>query len=376
MAAPLDELASAEIARERRRHRPQLVSDYSPAPPVRFLSAGEMLATPAPTKWLVRGVLVDSSITTIIGAAGSYKSNIAIDVAASVATGAEWHGRDCHQGAVFVLAGEGNHGIKRRLLAWSIDREQELNDAPLFVSTCGVGLGDPDHASAVAAEVERLAAAVDAKPVLVVVDTLARNFGPGDENSASDMGRFIAALDRYIRERFDCAVLIVHHSGHSENVRARGSSALRAAVDTEIIAERSDRTVTLRCTKSKDVPEFESITFEAKTIDLPWLGDDGTPETSFVLTPGDAIVESVNGAPSRRIGANQVAGLKALQVLYADAQGRLVAAGMPPDGAAILVAEWRDKLKMKPNRFGELKAGLERAKLIRIEPPHVYLEAA
>ncbi len=87
----------------------------------------------------------------------------------------------------------------------------------------------------------------------------------------------------------DGAIIGVHHSGLSDNARARGSSALRAAVDVEMVTERSPstRTVMLKCTKAKDMPEFEPITFEALTVTLPWQGEDGQPETSFVMRPCD-----------------------------------------------------------------------------------------
>ena len=73
-----------------------------------------------------------------------------------------------------------------------------------------------------------------------------RKLAPGD------MGKFIANLDTHIRECFDCTILIPHHVGVMDSGRARGSSALRAAVDTEIICDRTDRTVIVKCTKSKD----------------------------------------------------------------------------------------------------------------------------
>lgn len=65
-------------------------------------------------------------------------------------------------------------------------------------------------------EIDAVIAAADAAvaehgvPVLLVVDTLARHID-GDENAPVDMGLFIAACDG-LRERYRCAVLIVHHS--------------------------------------------------------------------------------------------------------------------------------------------------------------------
>jgi hypothetical protein len=267
----LEDRAERELATVRR---------IGPLPEIKFVSAGELLRTPKPTDWLIRKILQSDSMNTIIGAPGSFKSNLAIDMAASVATGIDWHGRPTKQGAVFIIAGEGHNGLAKRLKAWSIVRGVDLESAPLFVSMGAVGLVEPLTAAAVSEEVERLAAQTKQHPVLVIVDTLARNFGPGDENSASDMSRFILNLDVHIRQRFKCSVTIVHHTGVMDSTRARGSSALFAAVDAEMICQRDgqERTLTLKCRKQKDGPEFEPILFEARIVELPWPGDDKLPK--------------------------------------------------------------------------------------------------
>lgn len=69
--------------------------------------------------------------------------------------------------------------------------------------------------------------------------TVARNFGPGDENSNKDMTAFIAGIDA-LRAEYRCTVLLIHHSGHAEPGRARGASALRGAVDAEFLVKRSE----------------------------------------------------------------------------------------------------------------------------------------
>jgi hypothetical protein len=89
------------------------------------------------------------------------------------------------------------------------------------------------------------------------------------------------------------ALLVVHHSGHMEKGRARGSSSLRAAVDTEYSLESSqsgERSMT--CTKMKDGPIPAPLGFELVQIELPWLAEDGTPETSVVLEPTGSPVQA------------------------------------------------------------------------------------
>lgn len=366
MGNRLESLAERQLPRVADYDRDRIV------PLVKFIAASDLVAQPRPLQWQIRGVFLRNTTIALIGAPATFKSFGAVDMAACIATGIDWHGRPTSKGAVFYLAGEGNAGIARRLKAWEIVHGS-LDGAPLFVSSGGIGLLDPLNAEAVAVEVERLAAAQNASPALVVVDTLARNFGDGDENSSADMGRFIQNLDRHIREPFGCTVKLVHHTGLADGARARGSSALRAAVDTEIIFERVGQTVTMRCTKAKDSPEFEPMAFEARSVELPWQADDGNPETSFVMQPAAAVPQTPQVAA--RIGKNEDKALACLERLLDDARSRLELSGNDPAQALILRDDWRREciggVGIPRNRFYEVIETLKRKNQVRIEGKHV-----
>jgi hypothetical protein len=99
----------------------------------------------------------------------------------------------------------------------------------LTVVPHSIDLGSSDREG-----VERLIAGIEAQlggspPSLIVIDTLQRNFGSGDENSARDMGAFIHNCDD-LRTHFGAAVLVVHHTGKDKG-DPRGSSALEASLD-------------------------------------------------------------------------------------------------------------------------------------------------
>ncbi len=79
-----------------------------------------------------------------------------------------------------------------------------------------------DSAKIAAEEISKLQAQ-HGQPALVVLDTLARNFGPGDENSTADMTKFIAGLDWMMENQI--TRLLVHHSGHSDKSRGRAAGA-------------------------------------------------------------------------------------------------------------------------------------------------------
>jgi len=59
---------------------------------------------------------------------------------------------------------------------------------------------------------------------------------------------------RTLKERFDCCVLFVHHTGHKDKSRARGSSVLYAALDAEYIVKRQLKSefINVECTKLKN----------------------------------------------------------------------------------------------------------------------------
>lgn len=116
-----------------------------------------------------------------------------------------------------------------------------------------------------------------------VIDTLHRNFGDGDENSAKDLGRFLSTLTALTRAT-GASILLAHHPGHASSGRARGSSALRAAMDVEYKTEKSGSTVTVSCTKAKEFDPGAPMCFELEEIELPgWFDDEGIPLTSAVL---------------------------------------------------------------------------------------------
>lgn len=234
--------------------------------------------------WLVRGILEWDGTVGVFGDPAVGKTQLALGIGASVAVGCDFHGHEVKQSPVIYIAGEGGNGLRRRTRAWEIARGQSLEGAPLFMSTKATALTDMDEAEALMAEVDAVAREHGA-PGLVVVDTVARNFGPGDENSTQDMGAFIAAADR-IRARYACTVLLVHHTGHGDKSRARGAMALKGALDAEYRLEKDDDgTVRMTATKMKDAAEPEPLAFRIAQVELDLVDDRGEPVTSAVLDP-------------------------------------------------------------------------------------------
>ena len=190
-----------------------------------------------PTNWLVKDYIEQNTTGLFFGDPGSYKSFLALDIAYHCASGKDWHGCKVVKGPVYYIAGEGHGGIVRRQEAWIKHHEPDLSDMHFRLTEGAMDFYDAKSAELITRDIEEWAETAG-NPVLIVIDTLARNFN-GDENSAGDMGKFINNVNQYLRVPFGCVVLIVHHTGHSEKKRARGSTALRAGIDFEYRVEKA-----------------------------------------------------------------------------------------------------------------------------------------
>lgn len=247
----------------------------------------ELLKEPEPLEWLIKGYLLPASSALLFGEPAAGKSLVGIDWAACIALGRDWNRHPVKAGPVVYLAGEGHHGISRRLKAWAIHNNagHDLERAPIFVSERGGAMDTRDGLAEVAEAIDAVAEE-HGPPVLIMVDTLHRNM-TGDENAAKDMSAYFTHTD-WLRLRYGAAVLTVHHSGHGDQKRARGSSAIKGAVDTELLVEVAGDIRTLKGTKQKDGPLPPDAAFKLEVVTLPWRDMEGWPETSVVLTPTDA----------------------------------------------------------------------------------------
>jgi len=146
----------------------------------KFVAVGDLEYSPP--VFLIEDLIETDTMGLLFGEPGCGKSFLAVDISLSVATGTPYHGAEVQQGAVFYIAGEGHNGLARRFAAWSKDRGVPLKDVSLSKSERAAQFLDGACDKALAGKVDALAETCG-PPALIVVDTLARNFGVGDENS-------------------------------------------------------------------------------------------------------------------------------------------------------------------------------------------------
>jgi AAA domain-containing protein/primase-like protein/bifunctional DNA primase/polymerase-like protein len=246
-----------------------------------FLSLDDVEALPPP-RWLVPGVLTEGSLAAIYGAPESGKSFLAVDISMAIAGGIDWHGRQVERGGVLYIAAEGAPGLGKRFRAWKVDRCAQGRRFDLHLMRDDLNLaaekdgGARAFAQAVAAELGPLR--------LIVIDTLNQTAAGADENSAKDMGRYIASM-KLLRNATGAAVVVVHHSGKDLGKGMRGSSALLGAMDTTVEVERASdgRSIKVAVKKQKDAERESPMRFNMEKV-----GDSLVLRPSVMdVAPGD-----------------------------------------------------------------------------------------
>ena len=240
----------------------------------------EYLRQPAPMRWLIKGWIPEKALVMAFGASNAGKSFVVLDMLLTMSTGlGSWHGFKAKKAKCLYLCGEGNYGFKKRVALWA--QEHGISDLGDFkVSKGPKRLNEASDLAYVVEEIERSGMIPD----VIAIDTLNRHFS-GNENDAQEMGGFIESLQE-IQQKYGCTIILIHHTGVSQEAtdRARGSSALNAAVDVSICVFNEDGYLTLRQTKQKDaeiLPDLQ-VHLRGAVVD-GWTDEDGEAVTSAVI---------------------------------------------------------------------------------------------
>lgn len=253
-----------------------------------LVPADDFAAQPAPIAWLVKHWVQAGALIMVHGPSGGGKTFVVLDWCLRMAAGMDdWCSNKVRPGSVVYLAGEGHHGLRGRVAAWK--HHHQAGRLSMWLSRDGCDLNTPTGYAKVVEQVRML----PKMPAIIVVDTLHR-FLSGDENSAQDTKTMLDACGALMRE-FSCAVLLVHHTGVSEEAqhRARGSSAWRGALDIEvsIVPSKNGSPMEIIQRKSKDAELAKTVYVRLEQVQIPgWKDEDDQPVTSAVISQEDAPV--------------------------------------------------------------------------------------
>ncbi len=259
---------------------------------IRMISANKLTEQPAPIRWLVKGWVQEKAMVMVHGPSGCGKSFVVIDWMCSLASGiGSWMGLPVKQGEIIYLCGEGHHGLRGRLKAWKVAHKVE-DLGPFKISERAYDLDNLSELN----EIIEIITDSGIKPSMIVIDTLNR-FMSGDENSAQDTRAFLDACSTLMHE-FDCAMIIVHHTGLNQEAqdRARGSSAWKGALDIEISVKPEGKgKFTLSQMKNKDGELVTPMSLELESVALPgWVDEYGEQVTSAVVTEGQEEIKPLD----------------------------------------------------------------------------------
>jgi len=236
----------------------------------RFISRDNMELIKNP-EMLIDDFLPVESYALIVGAPGTFKTFVALDIALSIATGGgfPWDGPwpvINNSGPVLFCAGEGRANLNLRVKAWE-NRHYGGNKVEGFT------LADP--VPFIGEDIEPFlegAMALNKRYKLVVLDTVSRAMQGVNENAQEHASNFTKMAES-IQRRLGATVLGLHHTGHGEASRARGSSVFGADADTIIKLDRKQgkRVISLTMLKQKDLAQWDSKKWVR--LDTVSLGD-------------------------------------------------------------------------------------------------------
>jgi len=260
--------------------------DAGTAPLLTLRTASDIVNNPVPAKWLLKPYLEQDVTAVIAGDYGTFKSFLCLDWCLHIATGKTWHGdpRDAIEAQPVIFISAEGRGLAKRIRAWAMHHSGETTLATMkfYAIEAAVNLSAPEWMHALVEAID----ALGVTPALVVVDTLNKN-SSGVEESNSNMQTFLNTVNTDLRMRYRCAVLLVHHVGHTNQDRARGPISLVANTDAMFMVERTGDSIALKTVRLKDSEVPPPIGLRMKVIDLG-LDSERQPQSSLVLTAAAA----------------------------------------------------------------------------------------
>jgi hypothetical protein len=267
-----------------------------------------------PVEWLVESIIPKKAFVALYAPPASWKSFISLDLAEAIATGRDWMGYKIpKKGAVLYICGEGHGGMGARVKACKIQNKSP-DGANLYIIRAQLNLrSSPEDFAELLNAINELIAEIDEPLELIILDTLMRMSGGGfNENSSEDMGAFITQAGK-LQEIFECALMVIHHSGKDVTKGLRGHSSLLGAVDTELEIQRLDSVINsadvsivgnaiLTVSKQKDGADSIQIGIEVVLIEIE------TSTLGFEITTSLAIRHNQEIAGSNPKGRKNNAG--------------------------------------------------------------------
>jgi hypothetical protein len=226
------------------------------------------------------------SMAVLYGDSNSGKTFFALSLAAHIATGQPFFGRQIDPGLVVYLASEAPGSIRSRMQAIKKHYGCSLENLAMVPVPLNFYANEGDARDVI--ELVKTIEQIKGKPVrLIIGDTLARMSAGANENSGEDMGPVMARFDS-VAQSTGAAMLAIHHNGKDQAKGARGWSGIRAHIDTEIEVMEKDGIRSATITKQRELPgKGEVIYFRLEVVEMG-VTKFGKPATTCVAVPDES----------------------------------------------------------------------------------------
>ena len=253
-------------------------------------AVGQIVRDIQPSSWLIADFLEQSALVQFSAPPAVGKSFLAVDIAASVATGKDFHGLSTHQGLVFFIPDNSLADMKKRFRAWELHNQTPLEGTPLFLLPPIADIPLPTYFSEAENEMARVADSRNMRPQLIVVDR------PANLHCSAEEMELLALRVRGCQKKFGCTVVL---TGDNTTVS-------RSAVDAEyqIVRQEERSTMTIESLKMRDGELAAPLELALIPAPIGLQGESGQQITCAVLTKTDhgAIAEDYPLAGA--VGAN------------------------------------------------------------------------
>jgi hypothetical protein len=261
--------------------------------------------------WLVKGFVPLYGFTVLYGPPKTGKSFWLFDLLMHCVLGRLYRGRSVHQGPVVYVVAEGVEGFRARVEAFRKKKMDQSNDhVPFYILPAPIDLvAEQDEF------IELIRKTLGATlPVAIAFDTLNRTMH-GPENSDQAMREYIGAIDA-VRSAFNCAAIVVHHSG-VEGGRPRGHSSLTGAADAQLAVTKSRAgLIIVKVDAMKDGPEGAVI---CSTLEPVVVGKDADGEDiSSCIVCEAYVTENDIGQGASKLSPQERKALSILKALIKD----------------------------------------------------------
>jgi len=351
---------------------PETPQEAESAPKSKFLVESWDSIKDEPVEWLIESIIPKRSFVALFAPPASWKSFIALDLAEAIATGRDWMGYKIpKKGAVLFISGEGHGGMGARVKACKIQNNSP-DGANMYVIRAQINIrSSQEDFNALVAAINELVAQIDEPLEIIILDTLMRMSGGNfNENSSEDMGGFIAQTGK-LQQLYNCALMVIHHSGkHIKGLR--GHSSLLGAVDTELEITRQDSVINsadpsvignaiLTVSKQKDGADSIVVGIEVVLVEI------GISSLGFEITTSLAVRQNQDIAGSNPKGSKNNAGSGGNQKIEMDSLYKAIKAKgsyRVVDGSSrfgVSLDDWKDEFWSMKGCTEDDKAAFKKA---------------